>query len=430
MGNGSDGSRESAQPRISAEELARRLGVEPSWVERLAEAGAIDRAADGTFDPGDVHRVRLLQAFEESGVPLDTLIDASAAGRISLRYYDELHQPPTALTGRRYEAFAASIGGRRELLPQLFAAFGIAEPDGDVELSTDDEAVLTSCLDALDTTGQPDLVLRAIRMFGEGMRRAADAALGIYGEAVARTGEDLGGLPVDEAFDRVLRPWARFARSSVDLTTWLTRRHMSRAIDAYSIVESERILQESGYLAARNESPPAVAFVDLTGFTRLTQELGDEAAAALALRLGDVTVETVRPHGGRVVKLLGDGVLIRFGDAVTAVEATLELLDALPAAGLPTGHAGIANGPLIVRDGDIFGRTVNLAARISDAAPDGRLWVTDAVAEDLESDGVPDRASRRRHPPGDRAGRAARRREERVPLSLTGAGRTCSRASR
>ena len=369
--------------RLSAAELARRLGVETTWVDRLAAAGAIEPADDGTYDPGDVHRVRLLLAFEESGVPLDVLIEASAAGRISLRYYDELHQPPTALTGRTYEAFALSRGDRGALLPQLFAAFGIAEPDGDVELSTDDESVLADCLDALAATGEPDLVLRAIRMFGEGLRRAADAALGIYAEAVSRTGEDLAGLPVDEAFNRVLRPWARFARNSVDLTSWLTRRHMSRAIDDYSIVESERILEASGFLESRRSLPPAVAFVDLTGFTRLTQEIGDEAAAALALRLGDVAVETIRPHDGRLVKLLGDGVLIRFADVSSAVTATLDLLEALPRSGLPTGHAGIATGSLVSRDGDVFGRTVNLAARIADAAPDGHLWVTREVRDAL-----------------------------------------------
>ena len=143
MGHGSHGSADGSPPaRISAEELARRLGVEPTWVVRLAEAGAVDRAADGTFDPGDVHRVRLLQAFEEAGVPLDTLLAASAAGQISLRYYDELHVPPGALTGRSYGEFAASLDERRTHLPQLFAAFGIAEPDADVELSTDDETVL------------------------------------------------------------------------------------------------------------------------------------------------------------------------------------------------------------------------------------------------------------------------------------------------
>ena len=61
------------------------------------------------------------------------------------------------------------------------------------------------------------------------------------------------------------------------------------------------------------------------------------------------------------------------------MRATHDLLEALPANGLPTGHAGVASGPLINRDGDVFGRTVNLAARIADAAPDGRLWVTREV---------------------------------------------------
>ena len=119
---------------------------------------------------------------------------------------------------------------------------------------------------------------------------------------------------------------------------------------------------------------------------RLTEEQGDEVAAAVALRLGDLTVESVAARGGRVVKLLGDGVLIRFDHLTDAVDATLEVLAALPAAGMPTGHAGVTSGPLIARDGDVFGRTVNMAARIADAAPDGRLWVPLAVAGRLPPD--------------------------------------------
>ncbi len=153
-------------------------------------------------------------------------------------------------------------------------------------------------LDTVVATGQPDLALRAVRMFGEGARRAADAALGVYGEAVGRLGYDLAGLPVDEQFDKQLRPWARFARQSISLAGWLSGRHLSRAIDEYSIVESERILQESGFVAERVDTPPAVAFVDLTGFTRLTEERGDDVAAAIAMRLGDVC-DRHRPAAGR-----------------------------------------------------------------------------------------------------------------------------------
>ncbi len=372
--------------RLSAADLAVRLGVDVAWVERLAQAGVIDAAADGTFDPGDVHRVRLLKAFEDAGIPLDALVAASDAGQISLRYYGELHPAPPPLSGRTYAAFEASLGEGRRHLAQLFAAFGIAEPDDAVVLTVEDEAVIGGILDIVVATGQPDLALRAVRMFGEGARRAADAALGVYGEAVLRLGYDLAGLPVDEQFDRQLRPWARFARQSTPLAGWLSGRHLSRAIDEYSIVESERILREAGFVAERVDAPPAVAFVDLTGFTRLTEERGDEVAAALALRLGDLTVEVARPHDGRVVKLLGDGVLIRFDDAVAAVDATLDLLAALPGAGLPSGHAGVASGSLIARDGDVFGRTVNLSARISDVAPDGRLWVPDGLAAALPPD--------------------------------------------
>lgn len=375
-----------AQPatgRITADELALRLVVEPGWVEHLATLGVIDRDARGRFDPGDVHRLRLLEAFEAAGVPLDALVAASRAGTISLRYYDELHPPPGELSSRIYEAFATSLGDRGAHLTRLFAAFGLAEPEPGARLSAADEALIGDLLDIVVATGEPALALRAVRTFGEGARRAADGALGVYGEAAAQLGEDLVGLPVDAAFDRLLRPWARFARRSSELAAWLAGRHLTRAIDEYSVMQTEQILETRGFVAARLEAPPAVSFVDLTGFTLYTEEHGDEVAAGIALRLGDVTTETVAPFGGRVVKLLGDGVLVRYDDAATAVAATLDLLTALPAAGLPSGHAGVAAGPLIVREGDVFGRTVNLAARISDVAPDGHVYVPAAVAAEL-----------------------------------------------
>ena len=335
-----------ATGRITADELALRLGVEPAWVERVATLGVLDRDADGRFDPGDVHRLRALQAFEAAGVPLEALVAASRDGVISLRYYDELHPPPGELSGRTYEAFAASLSDRGAHLTRLFAAFGLAEPEPGARLSIADEALIADLLEIVVATGDPALALRAVRTFGEGARRAADGALGVYGEAAARLGDDLVGLPGDDAFARLLRPWARFAGRSSELAGWLASRHLTRAIDEYSVTETEQVLEARGFVAARLDVPPAVAFVDLTGFTRFTEEHGDEVAAGVALRLGEVTAESVAPFGGRVVKLLGDGVLIRFDDANAAVEATLTLLVALPAAGLPSGHAGVAAGPL------------------------------------------------------------------------------------
>jgi len=373
----------STSSSITATELALRLGVGRDRIDQLADLGVIVRDAEGRFDAGDVHRVRLIKGFEDAGVPLDALVAASRAGRISLAYYDELHPAPEKLSGRTFETFAASLGEQREHLSRLFAAFGLAEPERDARLSAPDEAFISELLQIIVATGEPDLALRAIRLFGEGARRAADGALGIYGEAVGRTGDDLQGLPVDAVFERLLRPWARFARQSNELAAWLASRHLTRAIDEYSVVETERVLETGGFVAARLAAPPAVAFVDLTGFTQLTEERGDEVAAGAALRLGEVTTEVVGALGGRLVKLLGDGVLVRFDAVASAVDATLNLLAALPAANLPSGHAGVAAGPLIVREGDIFGRTVNMAARIADIAPDGRLYLPASVAAEL-----------------------------------------------
>ena len=370
--------------RISADELALRLGVGREQVERLARVAAITPDRDGLFDPGDIHRIRLVLAFQSAGVPLEALLAARDAGAVSLRYYDELHARPGPLSPRTYAEFAATLGADGEHLPRLFAAFGLAEPDPGSRLTDADELLIGTMCATISETGQPDLALRAVRLYGEGLRRATDGALSIYREAATRGGDDLLGLPTDELFEALLRPWARFARRSADLASWLGDRHMSRAIDEYTVVETERILEVEGFVQPRLDAPPAIAFVDLTGFTRMTEERGDDVAADIALRLGEVTVEVVAGRGGRIVKLLGDGVLVRFVDAPAAAEGALELLAALPDAGLPSAHAGLAAGPLIIREGDVFGRTVNLASRIADVTPDGRVYAPEDVAASLD----------------------------------------------
>jgi adenylate cyclase len=372
--------------RVSVEEIARRLGVPAEVVDRLIESGVLQADAERRLDPGDIHRVRLLSGFEIAGVPLDALIAADRAGRISLRYYDQLHPPPAPLSGRSYAVFAASLGPRATHLPGLFAAFGLAEPAAETSLDVETETLIVEMLEIIEVIGQPDLALRAIRLFGEGARRSADGALAVYADAVARSTEDVAGLPIDAVFESVLWPWARFARQSAPLATWLASRHLTRAIDEYSVTQTEQILEADGFVAPRPQRPPAIAFVDLTAFTQLTQERGDESAAAIALRLGEVAHDAVRGYRGRLVKLLGDGVLVRFDDLAGAVGGALDLLDALPREDLPSAHAGIAAGYVIERDNDVFGRTVNLAARIADAAPDGHLYLARADAESLAQD--------------------------------------------
>jgi adenylate cyclase len=153
------------------------------------------------------------------------------------------------------------------------------------------------------------------------------------------------------------------------------------------IGEIEDALDRTG-LRSRLVKPPAICFLDITGYTRLTEERGDEAAAELAARLTPLVQRTAERHGGKVVKWLGDGVMFHFREPTGGVAAALEMIDAISAAGLPPAHVGLHTGPVVFQGGDYFGRTVNLAARIGERAAPGQVLVTQEIADRVASDGI------------------------------------------
>ena len=369
--------------RLTREELADLAGDPIERVEELTAIGVIQPDDADLYSSGDAHRIRVIDGFEAAGVPLDVLVRAQAAGVISVDYYDQLHAAPGRPSSRSYQIFKNGLGRAGQLLPAMFAAFGIAEPEPTSHLSVEDEEVIGSWAALIDATGHAHLTLGILRQFGESGRRASVAALEAYAQVTEQLGPEFAGVPSQAVYDRVFVPWAKAARNLPALAEWLTRHHMSRAIDDYSIRATEQVLAESGYVPERPTVEPAVAFLDLTGFTSLTQERGDTIAAEMALRLAELASRAVATHRGRVVKLLGDGVLMLFPDVVQAVDAALDLMDQLAASDLPPGHVGVTHGPIVARDGDIFGRTVNLASRISDVTPSGELYIPASIGHAL-----------------------------------------------
>jgi class 3 adenylate cyclase len=182
------------------------------------------------------------------------------------------------------------------------------------------------------------------------------------------------------------RVGSRIAALGPRILVWLEQRHVERTNTAVTIAWQEERLVRLGVAEARPAVPPAVAFVDVAGFTRATDERGDEHALQVATRLRDLADGAARRRGGRLVKLLGDGVLLRFPGAPAAVEAVLELRRDLAAAGLAS-HAGINAGPIIEREGDVFGRTVNIAARLAEVATSGQVLATASAAAALGTNG-------------------------------------------
>jgi adenylate cyclase len=156
--------------------------------------------------------------------------------------------------------------------------------------------------------------------------------------------------------------------------------HQTRAWTSNIILGFEQMLEKAG-IHATLERVPAICFLDISGYTRFTQELGDDAAADLAATMNRLVQRSSVQHGGKAIKWLGDGVMFYFGVPASGVLSALEMVEALPAAGLPPVHVGLHAGPVLFQEGDYFGQTVNLSARIADYARPGEVLVTRSVAD-------------------------------------------------
>src|SRR5207249_5231579 len=114
----------------------------------------------------------------------------------------------------------------------------------------------------------------------------------------------------------------------------------------------------------------------------------DDAAADLAATVARLVQRSSVKHGGKPIKCLGDGVMFYVGDPGPGVRAALQMVDGLAAAGLPPAHVGLHAGPVLFQEGDYFGQTVNLTARIADYARPGEVLVTQAVADASRENGI------------------------------------------
>jgi adenylate cyclase len=221
--------------------------------------------------------------------------------------------------------------------------------------------------------------VRAARILGDSTRRAARGSVDLFVEAVAMPPELTNRLTLEELRPRLFDPAIDVSKVLEPTLLWVLRQHLVQALNGANVEAMERALEIDGVRPRADRHPPAIAFVDLTGFTRLTDELGDAPALGHAERLAHLAADIAVAHGGTLVKQLGDGVMLVFDAPASAVAAALALRAAAAATDLPPLHTGIAAGPIIERDGDYFGRTVILASRLSGVAGPGEV-VLEATA--------------------------------------------------
>jgi adenylate cyclase len=371
---------------VTLAELAEEAGAPRALVERLIEIGQVRPLPDGRFDPRDEAIVATVRALLDAGISEDDLEWLVREFGGGFEAVGRMFEAPGPRARGTYGDLRADLGALGDRLPAVFAAFGTPEPAPDHHLRVDEERVIRGFVEiwhVADPDGDADL--RIARLAGETSRRLAEGWLDAW-DATARPALASQGAPArssqDESFDPTdpsHNPSIRAAVVGRELVSWLHERHLEQTLNRRIIDSVENALVGAGRLQARSESAPAIAFVDLTGFTALTIERGDPVAAEVAGRLQTLAELAVRDVGGRVVKLLGDGVLLRFGGAADAIRSVLRLVADIEAAGLPPAHAGIAAGLVVIRDGDVYGQTVNLAARIAGQAGPGQVVVEEGA---------------------------------------------------
>jgi adenylate cyclase len=346
-------------------------------VERLIELKILDPPDDGGFSDGDMFRSRLMRSAEQAGVPLDGVAKAIEAGRFTLAFLDLPHFRWSALSEKSLAQLEAESGIALDDLVAFEAAQGAERPTPDDRVRLDTIEAVPLVRLAVDAGIDPTIISRVMRAYVESMRRIAEAECYAYHHYVElpllRAG--LGHKEMAEMANALVAQMTPLQESMI---LGIYRRQQELVWTADIIEHMESSLEELG-VYVRPERPPAIVFLDLAGYTRLTEERGDQAAAELAGRLGDLVQGFARSHGGRPVKWLGDGVLLYFPDPAQAASAAVAMVRDVPGCGLPAAHAGVAAGPVIAQDGEYYGRTVNLAARLASHARAGETLVDDEV---------------------------------------------------
>ncbi|MEO1057248.1 MAG: adenylate/guanylate cyclase domain-containing protein [Actinomycetota bacterium] len=321
----------------------------------------------GDGDPDD--RRRLLEWLTELGFTIEQLSTPIARENLAAIASDYRIVPGNRMS----ESDAVALSGLEpDRFDRLATAFGFVpldhDPPGERRF-TRDEVELFSLLATLTEMFTYDEAVSVVRVIGSSLARLAEAVVSMFLVDVesphVRSGSD----------DLALAHKIYEATGLLDgLTARLDpilRRHVLQAVERgrHGMVDEHRLLYRN-----------AIAFVDLVGFTPLSSDLDATALAAFLRDFEGRAHDVATRYGARLVKVIGDEVMLASPDAAAACEAAAALME-----GFGTGsthvvpRAGVAFGDVLTRGGDYYGSVVNLASRLVDHAVPGEILVSEPV---------------------------------------------------
>jgi adenylate cyclase len=328
---------------------------------------------DGEWSASAQAHARIVARLRERGHSIEEIRAAADSGRLAYGYMEDLF-PPAAGAGTLADA-AERTGLEPELVRRLWAAVGFNEEQLDA-LSEDDMALLDDIARVLSSGFPLVAFLQLVRVYGQALAQIADAEVKLFHlyvhEPLIRDG--VPGLEMAEQMEGLAGEMLPMAAPIMDRVHQRFLQHFVEQ-DVVGHLESEVGGDGDGGLGRLRV---AVAFADLAGYTRLTEEAGEEEAVDVVERFVAAVSHTL-PDDARVIKSIGDAVMVVGADPSALVDWAVGF-QAL-AVERPRPRIGIHCGTALYRDGDYYGRAINLASRVGARAAGGEVLVTRHVME-------------------------------------------------
>ncbi len=354
---------------LTLTDVARTLSVSPATLRRWVADGIVP-LRDGRWTPAALAQARIVARMRQRGHDLDQLRRAAKEGRLAYGYLEDLFPQPEQEYGLADAARATHL--EPELIRRIWTAAGFSAASLE-HLSEDDVALLRRLADVLDAGLPLVAFLQIVRVYGMALAQIADAEVKLFHlyvhEPMIRD-----GAPVLDIAEELSDLASELLPLSGPIMESIHQRLLQHFLEQDVVGHLELVADEGALGRVR----VAIAFADLAGYTRLTEEIGEEEALEVVERFVELVGETL-PDDARVVKTIGDEVMVVGTDASALADWAVGILELATERPLP--RIGVHVGSALYRDGDYYGRAVNLAARVGARATGGEVLVTREVKE-------------------------------------------------
>jgi adenylate cyclase len=350
-------------------EAARRVGVSPATLRRWARTGVVQNGSE-RWPPSAVAHARVVARLRERGHSLQEIRRATEEGKLAFGLVEDL-LPPAPAEHTIADA-ARETGLEPALIERIISAIGF--PVG--ERLSDDDLRLLRYVAAVLAAGFPLVaLLQLVRVYGQALAQMADAEVRLFHlyvhEPLMRDG--LASVDIAEEMQVLASELLPLASPIMD---HVHQRFLAHFVEQDVIGHMEADLGDGPLDLGRLRV--AIAFADLTGYTRMTEEAGEEEAISAVERFIE-DVEHTLPDDARIIKTIGDEVMVVGSDAGALADWAVGFQELHRERPLP--RIGMHYGATLYRDGDYFGREVNTAARVAARAGGGEVLVTRPIVD-------------------------------------------------